>query len=588
MSSHGFPQLLLYFAVLTALTKPLGIWMARVYEGKGSLFGLDKVFGPVERLIYRLCGVRAADEMGWKAYAVAVLLFNLLGLLAVYLMQRTQHLFPLNPQHLAAVTPDSSFNTAASFATNTNWQGYGGEVTMSYLSQMVALTVQNFLSAATGMAVLVALIRGLARRSATTIGNFWVDLTRTTLYILLPLSIVLSMALASQGVVQSFSPYKDVALVQPVRLDGVATPVTTQTLPMGPAASQIAIKQLGTNGGGFFNVNSAHPYENPTPLSNFLEMIAILLIPGALCYTFGKMVGDTRQGWAVYVAMAIILLVMTAWCIQSEQSGNPRLAALGVDQSETALQAGGNMEGKETRFGPVNSAIWASVTTAASNGSVNSMHDSFTPLGGLVPLWMMQLGEVIFGGVGSGLYGMLMFVIVAVFVAGLMVGRTPEYLGKKIESFEMKMASLIILIPPSLVLLLTAAAVVSPGGIYNTDGSLRPPNHPGPHGFSEILYACSSMGNNNGSAFAGLGANNVFYNVSGGIAMLISRYWLIVPTLAVAGSLARKKLVPAGPGTLPTHTPLFVTLIVGTVLLVGALTFIPALALGPIVEHLMR
>jgi K+-transporting ATPase ATPase A chain len=598
MTLYGFLQLLLYIGVLTALAKPLGTFMARVYEGNGSLFGLDKIFGPVERLIYRLCGVRASDEMGWKAYAVAALLLNLLGMLAVYLIQRFQHILPLNPQGLAAVTPDSSFNTAASFATNTNWQGYGGETTMSYLSQMIALTAQNFVSAATGMSVLVALIRGLARRSAATIGNFWVDLVRTTLYILLPLSFVLALILVSQGVVQNFSPYKDVTLLQPLNVDAIAaaattppvpaTTVTTQTLPMGPAASQIAIKQLGTNGGGFFNVNSAHPFENPTPLSNFLEMLAILLIPGALCCTFGKMVSDMRQGWSVYAAMTIILVLLTAWCIDSEQSGNPRLAALGVDQSETVMQSGGNMEGKETRLGPVNSAIWATATTAASNGSVNSMHDSFTPLGGLVPLWMIQLGEVVFGGVGSGLYGMLMFVIVAVFVAGLMVGRTPEYLGKKIEAFEMKMASLIILIPSAIVLLATAIAVVSPGGIYNTDGSVRPPNHPGPHGFSEILYAMSSMGNNNGSGFAGLSANNVFYNVTGGIAMLFARYWLIVPTLGVAGSLARKKLVPPGPGTLPTHTPLFVTLIVGTVVLVGALTFIPALALGPIVEHLMR
>jgi len=597
MTTNGYIQLGLYMVVLIALTKPLGAYMARVYEGRP--FGLDRVLGPLERLIYRVSGVRADEEMGWQTYAWAMMLFNLAGFVAVYALQRLQGMLPLNPQGFGAVSSDSSFNTAVSFATNTNWQGYAGETTMSYLTQMLGLTVQNFLSAAAGMAVLVALIRGLARRSAQTIGNFWVDLTRSTLYILLPLSLVLAVALVSQGVVQTFGPYAKVSVVQPTTYDEPVTdadgkpaldekgqPKTKrsvlmeQMLAVGPAASQIAIKQLGTNGGGFFNVNSAHPFENPTPLSNFLELLAILLIPAALCYTFGVMVKDTRQGWAVLVAMTIMFVGLLVVCVVAEQSGNPLLAKIGVDQRASELQAGGNMEGKDVRFGIVNSALWATATTAASNGSVNAMHDSFTPIGGLVPMWMMQLGEVVYGGVGSGLYGMLIFAIVAVFVAGLMVGRTPEYLGKKIEAYEMKMASLVILIPPAVVLLGTAVAVVTAGGkatIFN----------PGAHGFSEALYAFSSAGNNNGSAFAGLGANTPFYNVALGLAMLFARYWIAIPTLAIAGSLARKKIVPAGAGTLPTHTPLFVALLVGVVILVGALTFIPALALGPIVEYLL-
>jgi K+-transporting ATPase ATPase A chain len=558
--------------------------MARVYEGKPC--GLDRALGWLERLIYRLAGVEPKHEMSWCGYAVATLLFNGIGLLALYGLLRLQHLLPLNPQGFAANTADSAFNTAVSFATNTNWQGYGGETTMSYLSQMLGLGVQNFVSAASGMAVLVALIRGITRRSAETIGNFWVDLVRTTLYILLPLSLVLALALVSQGVVQNFKAYESVSLLQPATgADG--RPVTEQTLPMGPAASQIAIKQLGTNGGGFFNVNSAHPFENPTPLSNFLEMLAILLISAALCYTFGVMVGDTRQGWVLLAAMLMIFVPITIGAIAAEQAGVPALAAMGVDQEASAGHSGGNLEGKEVRYGIANSAIWASATTAASNGSVNSMHDSYTPLGGLVPMWLMQLGEVVFGGVGSGLYGFLMFVIVAVFVAGLMVGRTPEYLGKKIEAYEMKMASLVILIPPLVVLVGTAIAVVGPGLDYAAGEEIKGNlNNPGAHGFSEVLYAFSSAGNNNGSAFAGLTANEPFYNTALGIAMLIARYWLMVPTLAIAGSLARKKFTPPGPGTLPTHTPLFVVLVVGSVLLVGALTFVPALALGPIVEHL--
>ncbi len=590
-------QFVFYLVVLIALTKPLGLYMARVYENKPIL--LDRVLGPVERRIYRLCGVRLEDEMDWKTYAIAMLVFNLAGFFVIYLLQRLQASLPLNPQHLGAVNADCAFNTAVSFASNTNWQCYGGETTMSYLTQMIGLAVQNFVSAASGMAVLVALIRGLARRTASTIGSFWVDLTRSTLYILLPMSIVLALVLVSQGVVQNFNQYQTMTLIQPTSyqepvVDDNGQPVldasgqqktetvsvTTQMLPMGPAASQIAIKQLGTNGGGFFNVNSAHPFENPTPLSNFLEMLSILIISSGLCYTFGKMVGDTRQGWAVLAAMVLVFVVLLGIAYVAEQNGNPAFAKLGIDQQASALQSGGNMEGKETRFGIANSALWATATTAASNGSVNSMHDSFTPLGGLVPIWMIQLGEVIFGGVGSGLYGMLIFTIIAVFVAGLMVGRTPEYLGKKIEAFEMKMAALVILIPPAVVLIGTAVAVVTDAGkatIFN----------PGPHGFSEVLYAFSSAGNNNGSAFAGIGVNTPFYNLALGIAMLFARYWLAIPTLAIAGSLGRKKIVPPGAGTLPTHTPLFVALLIGVVIIVGALTFIPALALGPIVEHFL-
>ena len=595
MTGNGILQLAFYLVVLLALAKPLGAYMARVYEGRP--FVLDRPLGWLERLIYRASGVVPGAEMGWKTYALTMLLFNLAGLLAVYALQRLQGVLPLNPAGLGAVSPDSSFNTAVSFATNTNWQGYGGETTMSYLTQMLALTVQNFVSAATGMAVVVALIRGFARRSAETIGNFWVDLTRTTLYILLPLSFVWGLALVSQGVVQTFSPYVQVAVVQPSEYDEPVTdkdgkPVldekgqpktkkstlTEQIIAVGPAASQIAIKQLGTNGGGFFNVNSAHPLENPTPLSNFLEVLAILLIPAALCYTFGVMVGDTRQGWAVLAAMTVIFVALLLVCVVAEQNGRV-FAQQGVDHVASALQSGGNMEGKEVRFGIANSALWATATTAASNGSVNAMHDSFTPIGGLVPMWLIQLGEVIYGGVGSGLYGMLMFAIIAVFVAGLMVGRTPEYLGKKIDAYEMKMSSLVILITPALVLIGTSVGVVTAAGKAGIANA-------GIHGFSEVLYAFSSASNNNGSAFAGLSANTPFYNTALGLCMLFGRYWLAVPVLAIAGALARKKIVPVGAGTLPTHTPLFVGLVVGVVLLVGALTFVPALALGPIVEHL--
>ncbi len=578
MNIYSWIQVFFYLGVLILLAKPLGSFMARVYQGERTF--LDPVLRPIENLIYRLCGLKADDEMDWKIYAIAVMLFNGLGLLAIYALQRFQGGLPLNPQGLGAITPDSSWNTAVSFASNTNWQGYGGEATMSYLTQMLGMTVQNFVSAATGMAVLIALIRGIVRHNTKAIGNFWVDLTRTTLYILLPLSIMLALVLVSQGVVQTFEPYQTVNLLQPTT-DANSNAVTQQVLAVGPAASQIAIKQLGTNGGGFFNVNSAHPFENPTPFSNFLEMLSILLIPGALCYTFGKMVGDTRQGWSLLAVMTFILVAFMAVAVWAEQGGNPAFAQFGVDQQQSLVNPGGNMEGKELRFGIVNSAIWATATTAASNGSVNSMHDSFMPLGGLVPLFMIQLGEIVFGGVGSGLYGMLAFVIVAVFIAGLMVGRTPEYLGKKIEAYEMKMASLMILIPIVLVKVGTAIAVVVPAGlasIWNTGG---------PHGFSEVLYAFSSAGNNNGSAFAGLGANTPFYNTALGICMLFARYWLAIPALAIAGSLARKKTVPAGAGTLPTHTPLFIVWLIGVIMIVGALSFIPALSLGPIVEHLM-
>jgi len=591
MTLNGWLQIALFSAIIIALTKPLGGYMTRVFAGEVHWLG------PIERGIYRIAGVDPRTEQHWIAYAVGMLIFHVFGFLLLYAIMRLQNLLPLNPQDMGAVAPDLAFNTSVSFITNTNWQAYGGESTMSYLTQMLALTVQNFLSAASGMATLVALIRGFARRSSETIGNFWVDLTRGTLYVLLPLSFVLALVLVSQGVVQTSGPYAKAAVVQPTQyeepetdkdgkavLDDKGQPkmkkstLTEQFIAVGPAASQIAIKQLGTNGGGFFNVNSAHPLENATPLSNFLELLSILLISAALCHTFGVMVGDTRQGWAVLAAMTILFVALLGVCYVAEQNGAV-LVKQGVDHTASALQSGGNMEGKEIRFGIANSALWATATTSASNGSVNSMHDSFTPMGGLVPMWLIQLGEVIYGGVGSGLYGMLMFAIVAVFVAGLMVGRTPEYLGKKIEAYEMKMSSLVILITPALVLIGTSVGVVTAAG---KAGILNP----GIHGFSEILYAFSSASNNNGSAFAGLSANTPFYNTALGLAMLFGRYWLAVPVLAIAGSLARKKIVPSGPGTLATDTPLFVVLLIGVVVLVGALTFVPALALGPIVEHL--
>ena len=577
MSANAVLQIGVYLAVLLICVKPLGAYMAAVFADTPSR--VTRFGAPVEHFLYRLCGIRADEEMGWKRYAAAMLVFNVFGLLVVYLLQRIQQWLPLNPQHFGAVSPDSAMNTAISFATNTNWQGYGGESTLSYLTQMLGLAVQNFLSAATGIAVLIALIRGFTRRNAKTIGNFWVDTTRGTLYILLPLSFVLALALVWQGVPQNFKPYESVPLVQTTTSAEAGKHVVEQSLPLGPAASQIAIKQLGTNGGGYYNANSAHPYENPTPLSDFLEMLAILLLPAALCYTFGAMVGDRRQGWALLATMLVIFVPLLIGCVLAEQSGNPALNGLPLDQQTSEMQAGGNMEGKETRFGIVDSAIWATATTAASNGSVNAMHDSFTPLGGLVPMWLMQLGEVIFGGVGSGLYGMLAFAVVAVFIAGLMVGRTPEYLGKKIEAHEMKMASLVVLIPCALVVIGTAIAVLAPNGVAAIA-------NPGIHGFSEILYALSSASNNNGSAFGGLSATTPFWNTLLGICMFIARFPLAIGMLAIAGSLAAKKHVPASAGTLPTHTPLFVVLLASTVIVIGALTFLPALALGPIAEQL--
>lgn len=585
MLSNTLIQVGLFLIMLLLVTKPMGLWIANVMNGDCKT--VNKLGGPVERLIYRALSTKPDTEMGWKHYAVALLIFNIIGVAFVYLLQRLQLWLPFNPQQFANVGVDSSLNTAISFVTNTNWQGYSGEVTMSYLTQMLALTVQNFLSAATGVAVVIALIRGFARHSAATIGNFWVDITRVTLYILLPLSLIFAVVLMGQGVIQNFDAYKEINTLQATTYstaneagEQIAQSTNTQILAMGPVASQEAIKMIGTNGGGFFNANSAHPFENPTPLSNFLQMLAIFLIPAGLCFTFGLMVGDTRQGWAVFSAMAIVFVVMTSIAIWAEQAGNPALTSSGADQSVTALQSGGNMEGKETRFGIVSSALFATITTAASCGAVNAMHDSFTPIGGLVPMWLIQLGEVIFGGVGSGLYTMLIYAVLAVFIAGLMIGRTPEYLGKKIEIFDMKMTALIILVTPLLVLIGTAIAVSVASG---TAGIANP----GAHGFSEILYALSSAANNNGSAFAGLSANTPFYNTLLGIAMFLGRFGIIIPVLAIAGSMAAKKRIPVSLGTMPTHGPLFVTLLIGAVILVGALTYIPALALGPVVEQLL-
>lgn len=576
ITANGLLQIIVYFLLLFLLVKPLGLYMARVYGGERTI--LDRLINPLERLIYRLAGIDPAIEMGWKSYALAMLSFNTLGVLLLFGLQRLQMLLPLNPEGFRSVAPDLAFNSAVSYTSNTNWQNYGGENTLSYLTQMLGMTVQNFLSAATGMAIAVALIRGLARQFTQTIGNFWVDITRGSLYILLPLSLLLSLALVSQGVVQNLSPYTSASLIQPV-FDSTGRAITEQVLPAGPVASQVAIKQLGTNGGGFFQANAAHPFENPTPLTNLLEMLSILLIPAAFCYTFGKMVGDVRQGWALLAVMSSILIAFLGVAVWAEFRATPNLDALHIDLIATDTNSGGNMEGKEVRFGIINSALWATATTAASNGSVNSMHDSYTPLGGLVPMVMIQLGEVVFGGVGSGLYGMLAFVIIAVFVSGLMVGRTPEYLGKKIDPYEMKMAVLVILTPPLVVLGLTALAVLAEAG---QAGVLNP----GPHGFSEVLYAYSSQGNNNGSAFAGLKGNSVFYNLTGALAMLIGRYWLAVPILALAGNLARKNRIPVSSGTLPTHTPMFIGWLIAIILVTGALNFLPALALGPLVEQL--
>lgn len=590
MTGNGLLQIIFYLMVLVLCVKPLGAYMARVYENKS--IRLTKILGPIEKFIYQFCSIDHEKEMNWKQYLSAMLVFNLIGMLAVYAIQRLQIYLPLNPQHFPSVTADLAFNTASSFVTNTNWQAYAGESSLAYLTQMLGLTVQNFLSAATGMSLMIALIRGIQRHEAETLGNFWVDTTRGILYIYLPLATLFAIILASQGVIQNFSAYKKINLLEPITYQQEVTDnlghaqtksitLTQQTLPMGPVASQIAIKQLGSNGGGFFNTNSAHPFENPTPLSNFLEMLAILLIPAALCYTFGTMVKDTRQGWAIFIAMLVMFVPMVLITVMAEQHGNPLLDNLGVEQSHVRhLFSGGNMEGKEIRFGVVNSALWSVATTATSNGSVNSMLDSYTPLGGLVPLWMMHLGEVVFGGVGSGIYGMLMIIIITVFIAGLMVGRTPEYLGKKIEPYEMKMAVFAVLLMPMVVLIITAVGVVTQYGLSSL-------GNPGAHGFTEILYAFTSMGNNNGSAFAGLNANTTFYNTLGGIEMLLVRYWIAIPVLAIAGSLIQKKSAPVNLGTLPTHTWLFIILIIGTTIILGALTFFPALALGPIVEHFM-
>ncbi|HXX38816.1 MAG TPA: potassium-transporting ATPase subunit KdpA [bacterium] len=597
MTDIGIARILVFLVVLFLLVKPLGTYMARVYEGERTF--LDRLVKPLERWLYRLCSINPQEDMSWSTYATAVVLFSVVGMLLLYAFQRLQAVLPFNPAGMTAVDPSLAFNTAASFTTNTNWQSYGGETTMSYLTQMAGLTMKNFVSPAVGMAVLVALIRGFTRRSAKAIGNFWVDTVRSIVYILLPMATVLALLLAWQGVPQTLSPYPTATLMEPTSyqqpitdangkpvLDAKGQPrtktikVTEQQIAVGPAASQVAIKQLGTNGGGFFNVNSTHPFENPTPFSNFLELLAIVLIPASLVYTYGRMVKDTRQGWALLAAMTIIFLPALGVVVGFEQGGNPLFHSLGVGQAASGLQPGGNMEGKEVRFGPVDSGIWAATTTATSNGSANSMFDSFTPIGGMVPLVLLHLGEVIYGGVGSGMYGMAVVVILAAFVAGLMVGRTPEYLGKKIEAFEMKMATVVMLIMPVIVLVATALGVATAAGRAGV-------SNPGPHGFSQILYAFTSMANNNGSAFAGLNANTPFYNDIGGVVMLLTRFWVIVPTLAIAGSMGMKKIVPGGPGTLPTHTAQFTLWLVAVILIWGALAFLPVLALGPIVEHLL-
>ncbi|WP_457355019.1 potassium-transporting ATPase subunit KdpA [Roseateles sp. P5_D6] len=593
MSTSAWVQLIVFLVVLLVLAWPLARWIHAAMEGRVGWLRR------VERGLLKLAGVDADAEQGWLRYALGLLVFNALGIAAVYALQRLQHLLPLNPQGLAAVSPDSAFNTAISFVTNTNWQGYGGESTMSYLTQMLALTVQNFLSAATGIAVVIAFVRGFARHSAQAIGNVWADLTRAALWVLLPLSFVFAIVLAGMGVVQTLKPYQDVTTIeaqtwQEPKLDEAGQPLKgadgqpvmedkhgqSQRIALGPVASQLAIKMLGTNGGGFFNANSAHPFENPTAATNALQMLSIFLIPAALCFVLGRQVGDMRQGWALLGAMTAMFVVAVVIATSAEQAGNPHLAALGVDSAQTATQSGGNMEGKEVRFGIDASSLFAVITTAASCGAVNAMHDSFTPLGGAVPMVLMQLGEVVFGGVGAGLYGMLVFAILAVFVAGLMIGRTPEYLGKKIEAHEMKMVSLAILLTPLAVLIGTAVAVIVEPGKAGIAA-------PGAHGFSEALYALSSAGNNNGSAFAGLSANTPFYNGLLALVMWIGRFGVIVPVLAMAGSLAGKKRLAAGEGTLPTHGPLFVVLLIGAVLLVGLLNYVPALALGPVVEHLI-
>jgi K+-transporting ATPase ATPase A chain len=584
MTANGWFQVFFFFALVLLCAKPLGLYMARVFERERTF--ADRLFRPLERFIYRLTGIDETHEMRWTEYAVVMLLFSLVTMLATYAIERLQHALPLNPQHLAGVAPDLALNTAASFTTNTNWQSYVPETTMSYLTQMLTLAYHNFFSAAVGIALAVALVRGIARRESKTLGNFWVDTTRASLWVLLPGCLIYALLLVSQGVVQNFRPYDQAKLVQPQTVtttstDGKATTqtVTTQSIAQGPAASQEAIKMLGTNGGGFFNANSAHPFENPTPLSNLMQMFSIFLIPAALTVTLGRITRTPKHGWAVFAAMATLFFVGVFVAYYAEAQPNPLLHS--VNQHAAVTQAGGNMEGKEVRFGIVNSALFATVTTDASCGAVNSMHDSFMPLGGLVPLVNIMLGEVIFGGVGAGLYGMLIFVVLAVFIAGLMVGRTPEYLGKKIESYDVKMAMLYVLIFPLSILGFSAVALMMP------NLGLSALTNAGPHGLSEILYAYTSATGNNGSAFGGLSANTHWYNLSLASAMLIGRFLMIVPMLAIAGNLAGKKLVPPSPGTFPVHTPLFTVLLVGVILIVGALTFFPALSLGPILEHLL-
>jgi K+-transporting ATPase ATPase A chain len=568
MSSNLLIQLAVYFLIVAVISVPLGLYMARVFSHERTL--LDPVLSPLEKLIYKICGINPGVEMGWAGYATSMLAFSLISMIFLYALQRLQYYLPFNPQGLAGVPPGLAFNTAASFATNTNWQAYSGEQTMSYLTQMLGLTSHNFLSAAAGIAMAAAVIRGFARRSAKTIGNFWVDLTRTTLWVLIPISLIFALVLVWQGVPDNLGPY-----VNATTLEG-----GSQTIAEGPVASQEIIKELGTNGGGFMNANSAHPYENPTPLTNLLEMLAIFSIGAGLTHTFGKMVGDRRQGWSLFAVMSILFIVGAGAAGLAEQHGNPQFTAMGIDAAASGAQSGGNMEGKEVRFGIVESAMWATVTTDTSCGAVNSMHDSYTPLGGLVPMVNMQLGEVIFGGAGSGLYGIIVMAVLAVFIAGLMVGRTPEYLGKKIEAREMKLAMLYVLIFPAVILIPTAVATVLPAGLSSM-------SNPGPHGFSQILYAFTEAGANNGSAFAGLNANTAFYNVTMAIVMLLGRFMMAIPALAIAGSVAAKKTTAASAGTFPTDGVPFVFLLIGVILIVGALTFFCALALGPIVEQLL-
>jgi len=591
MTANGWFQILLFLALILAVTKPLGVFMARVFNRERTF--LDSGLRPLERLLYRVTGVDESHDMAWTEYAFCVLLFSAVSMLLLYGILRLQQVLPWNPQRFAAVAPGLAFNTAASFTTNTNWQNYSGEAAMSYLTQMAGLAYHNFTSAAVGIALAIAFIRGIARREKETIGNFWVDMTRATLWLLLPMCVVGALLLVSQGVVQNLRPYDTVKLVESqqvqktgadgkpmVSADGkpVMDSVTDQTIAQGPVASQEAIKELGTNGGGFFNANSAHPFENPTPFSNYLEMLFIFAIPAGLTYTLGRMTGSARHGWAVWAAMAFLFFCGVTAAYWAEAKGNPLLA--GVDQRVSATQPGGNMEGKEVRFGIANSALFATVTTDASCGAVNGFHDSFTPLGGMVPLVNIMLSEVVFGGVGAGLYGVLIYVVLAVFIAGLMVGRTPEYLGKKIEAYDVKMAMLVTLVFPMVILAFTAISSVAGFGTSSI-------SNPGPHGFTQILYAFVSQAGNNGSAFGGLNGNTPWYNISGGITMLVGRFFMILPMLAIAGNLAKKKYVPPSLGTFPVTTPLFSVLLVGVILIVGALTFFPALSLGPILEHLM-